>query len=405
MARKTASRAVQSLVNVSPVAGAQLRARMSAFLDLLRDNGFLVGLEEAQDCLRFAGAADLGRQSILRTGLRSVCCTCRADWECFDELFDAYWLKRGIKGMVKVSGTPPKGRGARKLSETGAPQGSLGAPDQVSREETAVGDSPADRQGRREGASIAESLAEADFRHLVTAEELQRVHDLADRLARRMRHRLSRRERQRRRGRRLDLRRTIHRSIGRGGLPIDLAWRRRRDKPLRLVVVLDASGSMSQYSTFFLRFIHGVLDRFREAEAFVCHSRLIHVAPALKDRDAGKAVERLSLIAQGWAGGTRIGESLAVFNRQHAARVVHGRSVVMIVSDGFDTGAPELLAREMAALRRRSKRVIWLNPMIGWQDYEPTAGGMVAALPYIDLFAPAHNLKSLEALAPYLERV
>src|SRR3546814_6138795 len=97
-----------------------------------------------------------------------------------------------------------------------------------------------------------------------------------------MRHRLSRRERQRRRGRRLDLRRTIHRSIGRGGLPIDLAWRKRRDKPLRLVVVLDASGSMSQYSAFFMRFIHGVLDRFREAEAFVFHTRLIHVSPDRK---------------------------------------------------------------------------------------------------------------------------
>jgi uncharacterized protein with von Willebrand factor type A (vWA) domain len=231
------------------------------------------------------------------------------------------------------------------------------------------------------------------------------VHDLADRLARRMRHRLSRRERQRRKGRRLDLRRTIHRSIGRGGLPIDLAWRKRREKPLRLVVVLDASGSMSQYSAFFIRFIHGVLDRFREAEAFVFHTRLIHVSPALKERNATKAVERLSLIAQGWSGGTRIGESLANFNRHHAPRVVHGRSVVMIVSDGFDTGAPELLAREMAALRRRSKRIVWLNPMIGWQDYEPTAGGMRAALPYIDLFAPAHHLKSLEALEPYLAEV
>ncbi|GAB4391105.1 MAG: VWA domain-containing protein [Kiloniellaceae bacterium] len=391
--------------NVTPVAGGQLRQRMSAFLKILRDNGFLVGLEEAQDCLRFAARCDLSRPAVLRSGLRSIACTRLEDWRRFDELFEAYWLKRGMKGVLRVAGTPPKGRGARRLSEAGAPGGSLGTPDSTERQgEEGIGN-PADREGRREGASTSESLAEADFRHLITAEELSRVHELADRLARRMRHRLSRRERQRRRGRRLDLRRTIHRSIGRGGLPIDLAWRKRRDKPLRLVVVLDASGSMSQYSTFFLRFIHGVLDRFREAEAFVFHTRLIHVSPALKERNATKAVERLSLIAQGWSGGTRIGESLAAFNRQHAARVVHGRSVVMIVSDGYDTGAPDLLGREMAALRRRTKRIVWLNPMIGWQGYEPVAGGMQAALPYIDLFAPAHNLKSLEALAPYLERV
>ena len=390
---------------LSPLAGAQLRGRLSAFLNLLRENGFLVGLEDASDCLRFAAMADLARPAALRAGLRCICCTRQADWQRFDELFDAYWLRRGIKGLLRVSGTPPKGRGARKLSEAGAPGGSLGPPDRVSREGEEAAGNPADRQGKREGASSSESLAQADFRHLVSAEELQRVHDLADRLARRMRHRLSRRERQRRRGRRLDLRRTIHRSIGRGGLPIDLAWRKRRDKPLRLVVVLDASGSMSQYSAFFVRFIHGVLDRFREAEAFVFHTRLIHVSPALKERNATRAVERLSLIAQGWSGGTRIGESLAGFNRQHAARVVHGRSVVMIVSDGYDTGAPELLGREMAALRRRTRRIVWLNPMIGWQDYEPTAAGMQAALPYVDLFAPAHNLQSLEALAPYLERV
>jgi len=394
-----------SFEDVTPVAGAQFRLRMAAFLKLLRDNGFLVGLEETQDCLRFAGSAELAGPAVLRGGLRAIACTREEDWRRFDEIFDAYWLKRGIKGMLRVAGTPPKGRGARKLSEAGAPGGGLATPDRTSREgEEGIGN-PADRQGRREGASASESLAEADFRHLITADELAKVHELADRLARRMRHRLSRRERQRRRGRRLDLRRTIHRSIGRGGLPIDLAWRKRRHKPLRLVVVLDASGSMSQYSTFFLRFIHGVLDRFSEAEAFVFHTRLIHVSPALKERNAVKAVERLSLIAQGWSGGTRIGESLAAFNRHHAARVVHGRSVVMIVSDGYDTGAPDLLGREMAALRRRTKRIVWLNPMIGWHGYEPTAGGMQAALPYIDLFAPAHNLKSLEALAPYLERV
>ncbi|HMA15319.1 MAG TPA: VWA domain-containing protein [Kiloniellaceae bacterium] len=390
---------------LSPVAGAQLRLRVAAFLALLRENGFLIGLEETQDCLRFAGRADLARPAVLRGGLRAIACTRQEDWRRFDELFDAYWLKRGIKGLLRVTGTPPKGRGQRNLSEAGAPGGSLAAPQRSERGDEAGLGNPADRQGRREGASTAESLGEADLRHVTSPEELSRVHELADRLARRMRHRLSRRERIRRLGRRLDLRRTIHRSIGRGGLPIDLAWRKRRDKPLRLVVILDASGSMSQYSAFFVRFIHGVLDRFREAEAFVFHTRLIHVSPALKERNAARAVERLSLIAQGWSGGTKIGESLAAFNRGYAERVVHGRSVVMIVSDGYDTGAPDLLGREMAALRRRTRRIVWLNPMIGWQGYEPTAGGMRAALPYIDLFAPAHNLKSLEALAPYLERV
>jgi uncharacterized protein len=217
--------------------------------------------------------------------------------------------------------------------------------------------------------------------------------------------RLLRRRQSKRRGRQLNLRRTIHRSVSRGGTPVELVWRRRKQKPLRLVILLDASGSMSLYTGFFIRFLHGVVDAFREAEAFIFHTRLAHVSAALRERDASRAVARLALMAEGIDGGTRIGESLATFNRWHAARVIHSRTAVMIVSDGYDTGAPERLAAEMARLRRRCRRIIWLNPLIGWDGYSPQARGMRAALPFIDLFAPAHNLASLAALEPALARL
>ena len=186
---------------------------------------------------------------------------------------------------------------------------------------------------------------------------------------------------------------------------LDLVWRRRKRRPLRLVMLLDASGSMSQYVAFFLRFLHGVVDAFREAEAFIFHTRLVHVSAYLRDRDIARAVDRLSLMAQGIGGGTRIGESLATFNRWHAARVITSRSAVLIVSDGYDTGEPEMLGREMHRLRRRCRRIVWLNPLLGWEGYEPQARGMRAALPHIQLFAPAHNLESLAALEPYLRRI
>jgi uncharacterized protein with von Willebrand factor type A (vWA) domain len=194
----------------------------------------------------------------------------------------------------------------------------------------------------------------------------------------------------------------IHRSVQTGGTPIRLAFRRRRHKPVRLIALLDVSGSMSPYSTFFVRFLKSILDSFREADAFVFHTRLVHIAPALGERDTERAIERLSLLAQGWAGGTRIGESVATFNRSYAASVLSRRAIVVVVSDGYDTGPPEQLAREMAALRRRARRIVWLNPMLGWRGYEPVARGMAAALPHVDLFAPAHNLESLGALEPYL---
>jgi len=154
-----------------------------------------------------------------------------------------------------------------------------------------------------------------------------------------------------------------------------------QEKPLRLIVLLDASGSMSMYTGVFLRFIHGVLDEFRQAEASCFHTRLAYVSDAMKEKDAGRALDRLSIMAQGAGGGTRIGESLQTFNRWHAARVIHSRSCVMIVSDGYETGDAALLGREMAALARRCRRIVWLNPMMAWQGYAllPRHQGRAAA--------------------------
>ena len=189
-----------------------------------------------------------------------------------------------------------------------------------------------------EGASRADNLAEVDFRKMADPDQIEQAHAAAARLARTMRTRLTRRDLARRRGYRLDLRRTIHGNISHGGVPISLVKRQRKEKPLRLVMLLDASGSMSMYTGVFLRFIHGVLDEFREAEAFLFHTRLAYVSDAMKEKDAGRALDRLSIMAQGAGGGTRIGESLQTFNRWHAARVIHSRSCVMIVSDGYETG-------------------------------------------------------------------
>ena len=220
-----------------------------------------------------------------------------------------------------------------------------------------------------------------------------------------MRARLTRRERARRSGRRLDLRSTIRHSVAHGGEPIELKFRRRKPKPLRLVVLLDASGSMEPYTAFFTRFVHAVSLSFRESEAFLFHTRLAHVSSALRERDPSRALDRLALMAEGVGGGTKIGECLAAFNRWHARRVIHSRTCVMILSDGYDTGAPELLEAAMRGLRRRCKRIVWLNPLLGADAYEPSARGMQAALPFVDLFAPAHDIESLAALEPYLARI
>ena len=382
-------------------AGGLLARRIVGFVRLLRDNGFPAGLGEAADALRAARTGDLGDPKVLRWSLRALLCASHSDWRRFDALFDAYWLGRGVKRMARVNPAGTRGAGAMPAGG-GTPAGPWSPAVRSARD---GGPDEPGGAGRRGGASHDESLMTRDLRHINDPEELARVAELIERLAARMKVRLTRRERQRRRGRRLDLRRVIHNSVRTGGTPLRLAFRQRRPKPLKLVVILDASGSMSLYSAFFVRFLRGLLDRVREAEAFVFHTRLIHISQALRERDVDKALERVALMTAGWAGGTRIGDSLATFNRNYAQSVITRRTAVVIVSDGYDTGPPDSLAREMARLKRRVKRVVWLNPMIGWAGYQPVAAGMAAALPYVDLFAPAHDLESLAALEPYLAKL
>lgn len=385
--------------------GESAREKLVRFARTLRDNGFIIGFSETSDALRLMAGSTSQRVSLLKVALRTLFCSRHSDWEKFDEIFDAFWLNKGMKSAVRV--TAPFNNYPRSVisdSLTAARALESKAVDQVTRNDE---DEASGERGRskREGASRTEVFSEIDFRHLINPIDLNTAHELAERLAKRMRYRLARRMRARHRGKKLDIRRTIHKSIAKGGVPFELAKRKRKDRPLRLVMLLDMSGSMSLYSATFLRFMHGVLSNFKEAEAFGFHTRLIHITPALRERDPQRAVERMGLIAQGAGGGTRIGECLSVFNRWHAKRVIHSRTCVMIVSDGYDTGPAKRIETEMAALRRRCRRIVWLNPMMGWTGYTPEAAGIQAALPFIDLFAPAHNLVSLQALEPYLARV
>lgn len=387
--------------------GAAVRRRLVAFVALLRRHGFPLGPAEAADALSLMTALDLSRPGPLRAALKHLLCGRREEWACFDDLFDSHWLGRGMRRAVTVTGSPPPAaeRGLKRLMDERERRGNPdGTPDRVERRPADDAPEPPGH-GRRGGASRAESVARRDLRSLRDPGELAEAHALAERLSRRMRVTLARRRRLDRRGRMVDLRATIRRSIPHGGEPLDLALRRRRTRPLGVVLLLDVSGSMEPYTAFFVRFMHGVLTHMRRAEGFVFHTRLIHVSPALAERDAARAVDRLSLIAQGWSGGTRIGDCLAAFNRHHARRVVDGRTAVILLSDGYDTGEPERLGQAMADLRRRTRRIVWLNPMAGWPGYEPEAAGLRAALPHVDLFAPAHSLESLRALEPYLARI
>jgi uncharacterized protein with von Willebrand factor type A (vWA) domain len=381
--------------------------RLAAFLATLRDNGFAVGLHEGQDAASLMTAGFAARPSLLRSAFKHLFSARKSDWDKFDGLFDAFWLGKRVRSRSTTMGSAKAGNNPSLKSLPNNPGDPRAGGDTAMDQIPSADEAPEGRagEGRMEGASRADNLAEIDFRKMAEPGQIEEAHAAAARLAKTMRTRLTRRDLARRRGYRLDLRRTIHGNISHGGVPIDLVKRQRKEKPLRLVMLLDASGSMSMYTGVFLRFIHGVLDEFRQAEAFLFHTRLAHVSDAMKERDAARALDRLSIMAQGAGGGTKIGESLQTFNRWHAARVIHSRTCVMIVSDGYETGDAALLGREMAALGKRCRRIVWLNPMMAWEGYAPEAAGIKAALPHVDLYAPANTLKSLTALEPYLAKL
>ncbi len=361
--------------------------RLAGFPGFLRANGFAVGGGDAVAVLQTAERVGLLDAALLRWSLQALLCGRSDEWRRFDALFDAWFLPanrwqrpvRQVHERAVPSGLQPGGQGPARAAD----------------------DDPAAARPRQ-AASREEALGSADFRTLTEREHTLDIEALMRRFARQLRPIRLRRETAARRGRHLHLPATIRRSIARGGTPLQLAWRDRRRVEPRLVLLIDVSRSMALVSFFYLRLARALAAEWGDVRSFIFHTRITAVTQALHDPDPWRAQERLHLIAQGWAGGTRIGDSLAQFNREHAARVVHGRSAVLVFSDGYDTGEPQALSDALAQLRRRARRLVWLNPLAGEPGWAPVSRGMAAALPHLDLLAPAGNLASLQAVLPRL---
>jgi uncharacterized protein with von Willebrand factor type A (vWA) domain len=251
-------------------------------------------------------------------------------------------------------------------------------------------------------ASSVELLREKSFARC-TPEELGELAALMGRVPLSVPPRRTRRRTVSRRGV-PDLRRTLRRSFRTGGEPLERAWRTRRRRPRRLVLFLDVSGSMADYSRALLMFSHAVLRADRRWEAFCFGTRLTRLTRALATADLDEALRRAGAEVVDWNGGTRIGESLKRFLDDYGHRGTARGAVVVICSDGLEVGDPDLVAEQMARLSRLAYRVVWLNPLKEDPAYAPLARGMSAALPYVDVFASGHNLASLETVAGALDR-
>jgi len=358
------------------------------FCRFARANGLTTSTKETLGCLEVLRTARITELHTLKFALRAVLCSSKDEWDLFDGLFDRFWrgtAERHVSGSKKSS---PSTLRDRTTQEKGSAPWVLGA------NGIDHGVDPRDEAKAMAGASICERLRKIDFSQ-VPQHDMADLERISQRLLRQMSRRVSRRLKPRKSRGQVDLRRTIRLNVSRGGEPIDLGHRARRLQPPRLVILLDVSGSMNLYSLFLLKFAYALASCSHRVDAFIFTTCLVEITSLLRRRHIGAALEALAGTATGWSGGTRIGDSLVEFNRTYGKRLLSRRTHLIILSDGWDTGEPELLSHELRAIRRRVRRLIWLNPLLGLEHYEPVTRGMSAALPYIDVFAPAHNLDSL----------
>jgi uncharacterized protein with von Willebrand factor type A (vWA) domain len=340
---------------------------------------------------------EIGEKTDFYYAARTLLVHERDDLPLFDEAFELFWQKPAENWDVQWQGFTRRRRPSKPivthpaLKET-EPQSNEGA--SSSNEVMTVIEVTRTYSDR-------EILRHKNFAEM-SVEEAEAVKQLMSHLHWKMDERRTRR-RHPGKGHLIDMRRTLRRSLRSEGEVFSWAYREQKMKPRPLIVIADTSGSMERYTRLLLHFIYGMKSALSQPmEAFVFSTRLTRITRPLQIRDLDLALENVSKLVNDWAGGTRIGESLKAFNFEWGRRVLGRGAVVLVISDGWDRGDVDLLEREMARLKRNCHRLIWLNPLLGSQDYEPLTRGIQAALPYIDDFLPVHNLASLEGLANLL---
>jgi uncharacterized protein with von Willebrand factor type A (vWA) domain len=363
---------------------APFSSRILGFVQHLRAADFDVSTQDAALMGRALAAFSTPGLRLSRNACRAVCCRGREQWQRFDELFEAYWLRgepddedirfdrTGEKSAGGTGGLAGIGTGTDVFDTYKRNDAELGA-----------------------GAGRQTTIAKADFRFLGNRAAMRQVERLAEQLASQLRMRLGRRRQIASRGGQLALRPTLRNSVRRGGLPLDPRYSMRRRELPRLVLLHDVSHSMTFNNPLLFRFTRGLVRRFSTAEAFVFHTRLFRVTPMYREASLTRMRELLEKNNWLWMGGTCIADSLAEFGELFAESTLRADSLLMIISDGFDSNAPDQLARELQELRRRCRRLVWLNPMLEREGFNPEKEEVYNVRRNVDSLLPAHSLDAL----------
>ncbi|HEV8544966.1 MAG TPA: VWA domain-containing protein [Candidatus Limnocylindrales bacterium] len=399
--------------------GRRLLAEAVGFGRALRSAGLSIDLGAAVDYARALTLVEMGERETVRAAGSAIFVRRRDDRQVYDRVFDRWWRRRrrrlpGDGGpdappTEQVPGEPEDGAGSpadEEPPEAGA-EGSIdGVPLPMSGGDESIDEADLDGHiAAPDAYSAAEALRHRDFDRM-TASELRDAERLVDLLEPRLELRRTRRYELHHHGRLLAPRAMFRRNLSTGGQFTEWVWRRTVKRPRKIVVLCDISGSMERHSRLLLRFIQALsASSTVKTESFVFGTKLTRVTRLLRDRDRDRALARVAEAVNDWAGGTRIGESFREFNLRWARRTLRTSGIVIVVSDGWDRGDPMLVATETARLRRNCHRLVWLNPLAGTPGYEPLAGGMRAAYPYIDDFLPAGTVASLERLGEILAGV
>ncbi|MCA9834982.1 MAG: VWA domain-containing protein [Thermomicrobiales bacterium] len=402
------------------LSGALIERNLAHFARRLRQAGIKVGTGHVMEMFQAMEVVGPQRRADLAAAMQAIAVYRPDQIPVFQREFDRFWqdILRAQPPIFEQSAPmddaantqPPQEQREpeqKKKSEEGGDES----------EETTISvsaDEVADEQSDAEEPdappqdvlmfSAEEALRKKDFGQF-TPDELATARRLMARINWKLGTRKTRRMERAHKGESIDQRAMLRGSLRQGGIPIDLRYRRRKEKMRPLVLICDISGSMDRYSRTLLQFVHTLESGLDNVEVFVFGTRLTRITRELRKRDVDQAITDVVNAVDDWSGGTRIGEAVRDFNFRWSRRVLRSNATVVFISDGWDRGDPILLGEEMARLQRSCRRLIWLNPLLGASGYQPLTQGIKAALPYIDYFMPIHNLQSLEALAELLSSV
>jgi uncharacterized protein len=413
--------AEQSPAGLTEEAGPVLLVQVVRFTRLLRYMGMKVSPGHMLDFLNALEFVGWDRRDDVKAAGRTTLISRHEDLPPYDEAFDAFWRavdhSEGNEGLVMADDELQQQQQRRRLMDAqhrdeeakereGEDRRSNKGRDPSRKEVTSATES---EQSQSEmdvvrTYSSSELLQSKDF-ETFTADELAEARRVMQLMRLQIGQRKSRRLKPARNGSKIDMRRLIRSNMRYGGELMELTFRETKLKKRPLVLICDISGSMERYTRLLLQFVHTLENSLDKVEAFVFGTRLTRVTRLLRRKDIDDALDDVSKVVQDWGGGTRIGESLHAFNYEWSRRVLNQGAIVIVISDGWDRGEPELLRDAMAHLQRNCFRLIWLNPLLGTTGYQPLTRGMQAALPYCDDFLPANNLASLQALARLLVEV